>query len=58
MSDKEIRDFSQKIKLGLELAERKMLEEKALHGENIIVSSDGKTFQYIPAKQIIEALKM
>ncbi len=58
MSDKEIRDFSQKIKLGLELAERKMLEEKALHGENIIVSSDGKTFQYIPAKQIIEASKM
>lgn len=54
MSDKEVREFSDKLRQGLEIAERKMLEEKALHDEDIIVSSDGETFQRIPAKQIIE----
>lgn len=53
MSDKEVKDFSEKLKKGLELAEKKMLEEKALRNEDIIVSSDGKTFQRIPAKQLI-----
>ena len=53
MSDKEVKDFSEKLEKGLELAERKMLEEKALRNEDIIVSSDGETFQRIPAKQLI-----
>ena len=53
MSNKEVREFSEKLKQGRELAERRMLEEKALRGEDIIVSSDGKTFQRIPARQII-----
>jgi hypothetical protein len=30
-----------------------MLEEKALRGEDIIVSADGKTIQRIPASQVI-----
>lgn len=53
MSDKEVKEFSEKLEKGLELAERKMLEEKALRNEDIIVSSDGETFQRIPAKQLI-----
>ena len=53
MTNKEIKEFSEKLKLGLEIAERRMLEEKALHGEDIIVSSDGETFRRIPAKQLI-----
>ena len=57
MSDKELRDLSQKIKHGLELAERKMIEEKALYGESIIVSSDGETFQSIPAKQLVDTAR-
>lgn len=53
MSNKEVRDFSEKLKQGLELAERRMLQEKALRGEDIIVSSDGKTIQRIAAKELI-----
>ena len=54
MSNKEMKEFSEKLKRGLEIAEKKMLEEKALRGESIIVSSDGETYQSIPAKQVIE----
>jgi hypothetical protein len=39
MSNKE---FSEKLKAGIELAGKRMLEEKALRGEDLIVSSDGK----------------
>lgn len=53
MSNKEVRDFSEKLKQGLELAERRMLQEKALRGEDIIVSSDGKSIQRIAAKKLI-----
>ena len=53
MSNKELNDFSEKLRNGLKLAEKRMLEEKAIHGEDIIVSSDGVTFMRIPAKQVI-----
>ena len=53
MSNKEVKDFSEKLKRGLELAEQRMLQEKALRGEDIIVSPDGKTIQRIPAKELI-----
>ena len=45
MSDKEVKEFSEKLRSGLEIAEKRMLEEKALRGEDIIVSSDGKTIE-------------
>ena len=50
MSDKE---FSEKLKAGIELAGKRMLEEKALRGEDLIVSPDGKTIERIPAKQLL-----
>ena len=53
MSNKEVKEFSEKLRNGLKLAEKRMLEDKALRGEDIIVSSDGETFQRIPAKQVI-----
>jgi hypothetical protein len=53
MSNKEVKDFSEIVRNGLEIAERRMLEEKALHDEDIIVSPDGKTFQRIPARQLL-----
>lgn len=56
MSDKDIFEFSQKLKQGLDLAERRMLEEKALHGQDIIVCNDDGIIQRIPAKKAIEAL--
>ena len=53
MSNKEILDFHEKLKHGLEIAEQRMLEEKALRGEDVIVSADGKTIEYIPATQLL-----
>ena len=54
MSNKEVKEFSEKLRNGLEIAERRMIEEKALHGEDIIVSSDGKTIERISAKQLLK----
>ena len=53
MSNKEVKEFSEKLRYGLEIAERRMIEEKALRGEDIIVSSDGKTIERIPARQLL-----
>lgn len=53
MSNKEVREFSEKLKSGLEIAEKRMLEEKAMRGEDIIVSSDGKTIERIPAREVL-----
>ena len=53
MSDKEVKEFSEKLRNGLKIAEKRMLEEKALRGEDIIVSSDGETIERIPAKQLL-----
>ena len=50
MSNKE---FSEKLKAGIELAGKRMLEEKALRNEDVIVSSDGKTIERIPARQLL-----
>ena len=47
MSNKEVREFSEKLKHGLEIAEKRMLQDKAMRGENLIVSSDGKTLSHI-----------
>lgn len=56
MSDKDILEFSQKLQQGLDLAERRMLEEKALRGQDIVVCDDNGVIQRIPAKKAIEAL--
>ena len=53
MSNKEVKEFTRKLEDGLQIAEKRMLEEKALRGEDIIVSSDGKTIERIPAKQLL-----
>ena len=47
------KEFSEKLKAGIELAGKRMLQEKAMRGEDIIVSADGKTIQRIPASQVI-----
>ena len=53
MSDKEIREFSEKLKHGLELAEKRMLQEKALRGQDVIVCGDDHIIRRIPAKEVI-----
>ena len=53
MSRKEILELQDKIDEGLQLAEKRMLEEKALRDECVIVQSDDGAIQHIPAKQVI-----
>ena len=53
MSDKEMKELSQKIKIGLELAEKSMLEEKALRGQDVIVCDSDNIIRRIPAKEVI-----
>ena len=56
MTEQEIMELEEKIWKGLQLAEKRMLEEKALHGEDIIVCNDDGIIQRIPAKKALEAL--
>lgn len=53
MSNKEIKVFNEKLCRGLELAEKKMLQEKALRGQNVVVSGTDHIIRYIDAKQVI-----
>ena len=57
MSNKEIAEFGEKLQYGLDLAERRMLEEKALHGQDIVVCDENGNIQRIPAKQALSNLK-
>lgn len=56
MSEKEIIDFAEKLHQGLQLAERRMLEEKALHGQDIVVCTSNDRIRRIPASEAIESL--
>ena len=56
MSDKEIQVFAEKLQFGLDIAERRMLEEKALHGQDIVVCHTDGTIHSIPANEAIKAL--
>ena len=53
MSDKEVKDFIEKIDAGLKLAEKRMLQEKALRNENVVVYTEKQGIQHIPARKII-----
>ena len=53
MSDKEYKDLSKKIDSGLLLAEKRMLQEKALRGESVVACDKNNNIQRIPAQQVI-----
>ena len=53
MSNKEVQALAEKIREGLEIAEREMLEEKALRGQDIVVCDDNNNIQRIPASQLL-----
>ncbi|MBQ9652384.1 MAG: hypothetical protein IJV13_09295 [Prevotella sp.] len=53
MSEKDYLEFNKLLDEGLQLAEKRMLQEKALRGEDVVVSEDGVNIQRIPAKQVI-----
>ena len=53
MSNKEIQEFSAKLKKGLLMAEVQMLKEKALLGESVVVCDSDNKIIRIPASEII-----
>lgn len=53
MSEKEIFELQDKIDKGLQLAEKRMLQEKALHDECVIVQNSDGEIRHIPAKQVL-----
>ena len=53
MSSKEIREFIEKLNAGLELAEKRMLQEKSMRGEDVVIYTEDKGIQHIPASQVI-----
>ena len=56
MSEKDEKLLTEKLLLGLKISERRMLEEKALHGQDIVVGSDDNTIKRIPASVALAAL--
>ena len=53
MSNKEIKDLTSKLEAGLQIAEKRMLEEKALRNETIVVSNAEGKIEYLSAKDVL-----
>ena len=53
MSNKEADEFVKKLNAGLELAEKRMLQEKSSRGENVVIYTEDKGIHHIPARQVI-----
>lgn len=53
MSNKEKQEFIEKLRRGLELAEKRMLQEKALRNQDVVVCGADQVIRCIPAKQVI-----
>lgn len=53
MSDKEVKEFMDKLNAGLKQAEERMLQEKSLRGETVVIYTEDKGIQHIPASQVI-----
>lgn len=57
MTDEDINELSEIIHHGLRLAEYRMLKEKALHDEDIVVCDKANNIVYIPAKVALAKLE-
>lgn len=51
MSNKEIQDFNEKLRRGLEIAEKRMLQEKALRGQSVVVCGTDQIIRRVPANR-------
>ena len=56
MTDEEFEELSEKLQYGLRLAERRMLEEKALHGQDIVVCGDDNIIKRISSQEALDNL--
>lgn len=57
MSDKEVNEFTEKLRNGLLLAEKRLLQERAARGETVILSDDHGNPIAVPARDIIAVHK-
>ena len=53
MSNKEVQDLAERLRDGLAIAEQRMLEEKALRNQDVIVCDENDNIQRIPAKELL-----
>ena len=53
MSDKEYQELNRKLDEGLQLAHHRMLEEKALRNETVVVSTPEGSIQYLSARELL-----
>jgi len=56
MSEKDEKLLTEKLLYGLKISERRMLEEKALHGEDIVVCDADNNIPRIPASEALKKL--
>lgn len=56
MSEDERKELSEKLRYGLALAERRMLEEKALRDECVIQASQDGEIKSVPARTVLHDL--
>lgn len=57
MSNKEVNELIEKIDAGLKLAEEKMLKEKSLRGETVVVYTEDEGIHRVPASEMLEKYK-
>ncbi|MCF0068918.1 hypothetical protein LZD49_00455 [Dyadobacter sp. CY261] len=51
-----LNDVSERIIFGVRKAVRKMIEERALTGDVVMVGDGEDGFKYVPAKDVLESL--
>ncbi len=56
MSDKEYQELNKKLDEGLQLAHHRMLQEKALRGETVVVSTADGKIEHVPAREVLASL--
>ena len=56
MSDKELKSLADKLDHGLLLAEMRMLQDKAIKDQTIIVCDENNKIKSIPARNFVDVL--
>lgn len=56
MSNDERKELSRKLHYGLALAERRMLEEKALRNEDVIQGTPDGQIKAVPARRLLKQI--
>ncbi len=46
--------LTEKIERGIRIAQKRMLEEKALHNRDVVVADANGVIRHIPAKEILK----